>query len=1616
MSSAAYLIFHKDHPLHVQGLNSGAEMATLQLARYLVRAGHRVVVCGELPAGECEHDGVAYWDFGENFEVEHLLDRAKSLGQYHLISAGRALPIMQSRGRNECLTRSFISHDPVGQAAGINNQSLSRICDGIICVSNAQKDLMVRSGVDPAKVHVIYNGVDLDLFKAGPSSERDFNKLIFVGALVPDKGAHVLIEAFAQLKLRHPALTLDVYGSSKLWNREPYLDEAGLARQIPGLTFRGAKDQQHIAVALQRAGISVSPSIWFEALGLASIEAQSTGCPVVAFDVGGLKETMTLGETGILVSEISANALQGGIETLLGNPMLHKQMCENAARITRARFSWEKCAEEMVALCEGYSRQDSAPATMITAKKVGFMTTWNQQCGLATYCKYLTSTLEAGSYVIFGEKRESGLTATDEPFVERVWQRDSSDLSVLEAAIHRHDIGLLHLNFHDHKFYASPSLNDLVGRLRRQGIKVVSHMHTTFTLDAGMHVFGDMLDGVIVHTPENRLQVVAQGVDPAKIWVLPHGVHECQRPSAEDRLRLRAKLKIAENEHIILSVGFVQPDKGMEAVIEAVSHLTEQGMPARGLILGKVIDKPQALECYQQLKKLASVLGVGDRITFEDRFFADDEVRDYLVAADLVMMNYHRKYYEASGACSLAIGAGALVVASLAPQFQPFADAVWHITSGFSAGLSAQVLLCSDGVLRETILANAARYCAVNRWPEVGKKLLEIYRHLAFVPTRKDIAEPLPAKPRVLGRASLRVLFQNRSNAFSQRGGDTVVMEKTIEGLKKHAVEVQVDLDGRQNPADYDLVHIFNFALPELARAFAERAHRAGVPYIVTTLCEDAPLFHNQSQVHAAALIEYCQRGQSSAWWNVALSQLRGIPVCRPFNNAWTAEHAAALLSNGSRESEVLRSCYPCHQDIFEVKLGCEVSDAGDPQLFEREYGVRDFVLCVGRLESRKNQLMLLKALEESDLPVVLAAGGFSYQPEYEQAVKKFIRKGRTIVLGRISDEMLASAYRAAKVHALPSWYELPGLVSLEAARYGCAVVVTKNGTAPDYFGERAFYCDPADEQSVRTAVLAAHGAPRRTQHSDFATQYTWQKAADETYAIYQRVAKQRSDASQEKTMSEYPNKQTAATSSSMTPAVNARAGEFGGYDMASQAIEFQETLERAELATKSGEFQKAEALFIQAEKLNPQSVRMMRTWGACILAQGDYRRARTLFERALVGDSDDTKALTGLGMCEIMDSQQARAAGRFVAVLGREPGNLVALGQLVECAYATSSFAALEPALRRYVALNPTDVGMLYCLAGCLFRMGDLKQAEEWLMKVEGKEPGRAGLAELRAVIEEAKKAQDVRPAAAAPVQRETIIVSVPEENPMDYMRKADGLLPLNADIETRLAMIEEDKHRRNLVKVKDELAIILTKRGLSAEHEERVNLVRAEVAVLEDELSLATEIYAKVLEKNPRSARGLCGRGALAAHAGDWSSAQRCFEEARAINSNYDVALAGLGLCASIKGDREKAWGLYLRATQINCENLRALLGLIELGYPLDRLLDVKKALEAYLELHPADLEFVYALAGCCYAQGYYQEAMQAVDRIELFSPKHVGAGELRELIRSKVSAPRAMQSERR
>lgn len=1251
--------------------------------------------------------------------------------------------------------------------------------------------------------------------------------------------------------------------------------------------------------------------------------------------------------------------------------------------------------------------------------RVGLLTPWNQACGLATYAKFFVPHLSSHVVAVFAEDN-CEIVGHDEPFVKRCWHRvsagsESPDYSILEREIAKAHLDILHINCHT-AFFEQPIFSLMLGRVRALGVKVVVHLHQLFTKRPEHEALLTVADRVIVHSNENRLEAIANGARPEAVKVVTHGVEIRDDLAAESRQSLRAKLGIDRQGPIISSFGFIQPHKGMEAVIEAVAHLQAQGIPAQGIIVGQArTDQKSSAMYLKGLKDFVQAHQLDDCVTFVSRYVTDQEVGEYLAASDLVIMNYHSDYFEASGACSLAIGAGTVVMSSLAPGMMAFGDAVWHMTGGYPPGISAEILIRNPH-LCEQIRLNARAYAQENEWPKAARRIQEIYEGVVVVPQEgssivsqdaQSVGDAVPSEVAPSASAtSMRVLLQNRPDTFVHRGGDTVVFERLSQGLKARGVDVTVDVSGTEDPSNFDLVHLFNFATAELTTRLGRKAVEAGVPFVVTTLYEDVPKFHHQSHAVAIKLLEYVARGQDRQWWASHKLDLDSVIPAERFEADWIVDNATALFTNGSGETNAVVRDFPQAKLVVEVPLGHEVGRMVGPEMFEREYGVKDFVLCVGRIETRKNQLMLLKALEDSDLTVVLAGGGFSYQPEYENAVRAFKRKGRTIILDRVSPEMLSSAYSACRVHALPSWYELPGLVSLEAAAHGKNIVVTRTGTTGDYVGTKAFYCQPWDSDSINAAVSAAFYAPVKEGLVEMAKSYTWDTAVDKTVSAYENIVK-----GSPAEVGDVP-----------------QATPVGGcYDMSVDSKHLETLIEQGETAAREGDYARAEAFLREAEVVDSTSTRVLKARGAVCLAQGRIAEAVSYFDRALKVTPHDPNLLTGLGMCVSVSGQPVEAMPIFERVLAQVPDHLVALHQLLECAYQLGAFNRAESAVRRYLSVKPQDTSIRFCLAGILYKQGLWAAANGELSRVITERPDHEAARELQEMIaKQMTPPPATQPAVQVPIQmsQPTSTASAAVEASMkeaasnsnerstglaaEYFQQRDEkAADISSFADGKMDEAEQHKREGRQGEAREALDKVRRTPGLTEAQRERFNCIEAEFHVMDAELEIADGMYSQVLTGNPRSVRALCGKGALAAERQEWAAAQEYFDKAVAVEPTYDVALAGLGLCAMVNKKEEKAFELFQQAVASNPENRRALLGVLQLGYPMKRYTEIEKAINSYLELHPANIEMLYSFAGILFAQGKVEQAKSEVEKILIFEPQHTRALELRDLLRGEKPA---------
>lgn len=247
----------------------------------------------------------------------------------------------------------------------------------------------------------VYNGVDVEHFAsaaAGGAGGQGGPRIFCVARFSPEKGLHILIDAFKLVSERFPDATLEIAGrhASQLPRAllfalsdqgtraelAPFYDrDTGdnyfrhLERQVRrlGLTervsFPGYVPHHAIVRRYHAADLLVFPSVWPEAFGLPIVEAMAAGVPVVATRLGAFPELIEDGTSGLLVERGSPGALAEAITRLLGDQGLRARMRSAASQHVRAQFAWPVVAERLLGhyrrLCAANTRPARAARAAI---------------------------------------------------------------------------------------------------------------------------------------------------------------------------------------------------------------------------------------------------------------------------------------------------------------------------------------------------------------------------------------------------------------------------------------------------------------------------------------------------------------------------------------------------------------------------------------------------------------------------------------------------------------------------------------------------------------------------------------------------------------------------------------------------------------------------------------------------------------------------------------------------------------------------------------------------------------------------------------------------------------------------------------------------------------------------------------------------------------------------------------------------------------------------------------------------------------------------------------------------------------------------------------------------
>ena len=249
-----------------------------------------------------------------------------------------------------------------------------RQCNLLLGCSNyIASRIRLRFPDSPVPVKALHNGVATKVFKprknAPAGSIHGPKRVLFVGRVSPEKGVHLLIEAFIRIAPDHPELNLQIVGPYQATHPEFLVnlsDDANVTRLqafyngdyltylrqlVPEklasrIEFCGRVDHHRLAAYYQDADFLVNPSL-SESFGMSLIEAMACGLPVIASRVGGMPEIVREKRTGLLISPGDLESLAAAMDWILIHHQERRDMAGAARRIAAQQFAWEGIARQL---------------------------------------------------------------------------------------------------------------------------------------------------------------------------------------------------------------------------------------------------------------------------------------------------------------------------------------------------------------------------------------------------------------------------------------------------------------------------------------------------------------------------------------------------------------------------------------------------------------------------------------------------------------------------------------------------------------------------------------------------------------------------------------------------------------------------------------------------------------------------------------------------------------------------------------------------------------------------------------------------------------------------------------------------------------------------------------------------------------------------------------------------------------------------------------------------------------------------------------------------------------------------------------------------------------------
>ncbi|HEY9133961.1 MAG TPA: glycosyltransferase [Dyella sp.] len=614
---------------------------------------------------------------------------------------------------------------------------------GISALSEHVRKILLDAGV-AVPISVSEAGVDhWERVKATPgyTLEAKAFRFLHVSSCFPRKGADVLLKAYGDAfsaaddvsliikTFANPHNEIQAWLAEARGGRRDFPDVKIIEEDLPEETLKALYEQCHALVAPSRA----------EGFGLPLAEAMMSGLAVITTAWGGQLDFCNE-DTAWLVDYRFEEARThfGLFHSVWAEPDRHElastmrevhdasaevraQKVASAQQLLRQHFKWSDVAARADNFVRGLATGPRA-----RAPKIGWVTTWNTRCGIASYSEHLVRRMpcEVAIFAANAADRQ----AEDGPEVLRCWSSSGSEsLLGLSAAIEAAGSDVVVVQF-QYGFFEFGPLADFLHAQKDAGRVVIMMMHATqdpsHVPDRKLILLADALarcDRILVHGVGdlNRLKDLGL-VD--NVAIFPHGVVDVPDGAGGGKERPGASTR----PFVLASYGFFLPHKGLVELIEATGLLVARGLDVRLKMINAEYPVGESKAMIDAARKRIAELGLQGKVVLQTDYLKDEESLRQLDEANLIVFPYQGTGESSSAAVRYGLASGRPVAVTPIAIFDDVGGAVHRLPGVRPEELAdgiASLMQPALAARRAEVEAAAARWRRAHRYSRLGLRL-----------------------------------------------------------------------------------------------------------------------------------------------------------------------------------------------------------------------------------------------------------------------------------------------------------------------------------------------------------------------------------------------------------------------------------------------------------------------------------------------------------------------------------------------------------------------------------------------------------------------------------------------------------------------------------------------------------------------------------------------------------------------------------------------------------------------------------------------------------------------------------------------------------------------------